>query len=151
MATLTSNLRILVTPCCTIARRLLRTSRCLGPERARQNPFIIVATCMNENRGLSPISGLQLPAAPQQSVAERAQPGVDREQQQRAQRDRRIRLAEEAEAEARNDVEEGVGVADRSEQRRQRIDRVEGARQQGQGRDDEIADRGGTGEPLPPD
>src|SRR3546814_9427801 len=68
---------------------------------------------------------------------------VDREHERRSDCDRRIRHPQEAVAEARDDVEERVEMADRAECGRQPVDRIEGARQQGERRDDEIGDRGG--------
>src|SRR3546814_20066451 len=50
-----------------------------------------------------------------------------------------------------DDVEERVEMADRAECGRQPVDRIEGARQQGERRDDEIGDRGGMVELLRPD
>src|SRR3954471_22621440 len=60
-------------------------------------------------------SALQLPAPLQERVAEEAERDVDRENQGGAAADREIGEAEEAVAEARDDVEEGIGPAHRLE------------------------------------
>src|SRR5687768_4107032 len=66
---------------------------------------------------------LELPARREEPVATGAEDAIDREQQQRPQQQRRVGDADESVAEAGDDVEEGVGVADRPEGGRQALDR----------------------------
>src|SRR3954454_21839379 len=107
-----------------------------------------------ESAGAASITGgsaLQLPAAIQERVAEQAERDVDGEDQSGAEADRRIREAEEAVAEARDDVEEGVGPAHRLEGWREVVDRIEGAGEERQRRHDEIGHRRGMVELVGPD
>lgn len=76
-------------------------------------------------------SVLDLPPALEDRIADREQHDVDRQQRDPTDVDRRIRFAKEAVAEAGDDVEEGVGVADGAERRRQLFDRIEGTAEQG--------------------
>src|SRR5438093_252376 len=75
-------------------------------------------------------AALELPAGLQEPVANDAQHQVDGEEQGAAQQDRRVGDSKEAEAEAGDDVEEGIGVAHRLEGRGEVVDRIEGARQE---------------------
>src|SRR5438309_4868430 len=96
-------------------------------------------------------SALELPPGLQKPVEDDAQHDVDGEEQDRAEADRGIGDAQEAEAEARDDVEERVYLAYRLEGRREIVDRVEGAGEEREWRDHEIGHRGGMIELLRPD
>ena len=96
-------------------------------------------------------SSLQFIARGQHAEQQSRQRRVDRQHDRDADRQRAVGVADEAVAEAVDHVEERVEVRQPARRRRQPVDRIEGAGQEGQRRDDEIGHRRDVVELLRPD